>query len=510
MPDSGLILTLDIGTSSVRAMLWDERGDWAHGWVSEIRHTMTVSRDGGVVTDPAALLKRTARAIDGVLDQAGKQASRVIGVGIDSFWHSLMGVDAGGRPMTPLYTWADTRSQSAAEELKRRLNEAEVHARTGCTFHSSYLPAKLLWLSKTQPEVFHRARHWLSFGEYLFLTLFGEPLVSVSMASGTGLFDQDTCTWDAPVLAALPIFVDQLGTLVDADHAARGLRKPYAQRWPVLSQAPWFPALGDGACSNAGSNCATDRRMALMVGTSGALRVLSRGTAAPVPMGLWRYRLDREHVVVGGALSNGGNLMRWIEATFRHTRSKAALENVARLGPDAHGLTVLPFLDGERSPDYRADARGAIAGLSLSTTPADVQRACMEAVSYRFAVLAELLAPLMPQAQEVIVNGGAILSRPAWMQIMADVLGQRLIASGEREATSRGAALRALQSLGLLKAVEDAPDRLGAAYEPNAQNHAIYASGLQRHRELYERLLGVGHASDRNAPPQISAGTVPS
>src|SRR5579884_4182646 len=89
--DGDLILSLDIGTSSVRAMLWDRRGDWAGQWASEIRHTMAVTRDGGVETDPNALLRRTARAIDGVLAQAGKRhVARVRGVGISCFWHSLL------------------------------------------------------------------------------------------------------------------------------------------------------------------------------------------------------------------------------------------------------------------------------------------------------------------------------------------------------------------------------------------------------------------------------------
>src|SRR6476661_4934791 len=114
MPDSRnhLVLTLDIGTSSVRAMLWDGQGNWVEGMESERRHSMTVTADGGVVTDPTVLLKRTARCIDDVLDQAGKQAKSIVAVGISTFWHSLMGVDKAGKPITPLLTWADTRSQA--------------------------------------------------------------------------------------------------------------------------------------------------------------------------------------------------------------------------------------------------------------------------------------------------------------------------------------------------------------------------------------------------------------
>jgi gluconokinase len=487
--DTHLVLSLDIGTSSVRAMLWDQQGNWANGWEAEILHEMTLTKDGGVETDADALLKRTARAIDQVLAQAGKHARRIAGVGISTFWHSLMGVGSNGRPVTPVYTWADTRSQQAAEELKTRLDEAAVHARTGCMLHSSYLPAKLLWLSESDSKTFKRAKHWLSFGEYLFLKLFGQPLASLSMASATGLFNQDACTWDEQVLAALPVSAEQLGTLVDADKPATGLKASYAKRWPELKNVPWYPALGDGACSNVGSNCSSDRRFALMIGTSGALRVLWKANGVPPPDGLWRYRLDREHIIVGGALSNGGSLMRWLQDTLALGKRKQSLEAVAQAKADGHGLTVLPFLDGERSPDYRADARGAIVGLSLRTSPIDILRASMEAVSYRFAVLDRLLRPVAPNAAEIVVNGGAILNRPVWMPITADVLGRKLIASSEHEATSRGAALRALQSLGYLPSIEDAADHLGQTFEPDAGNHAIYRNALERHLRLYDRLL---------------------
>ncbi len=365
-----LVLTLDIGTSSVRAMLWDQRGDWAHGWEAEIEHRMSITPDGGVETDAAELLKRTARSIDGVLEQAGKSASAIAAVGISTFWHSLMGVDDSGDPLTPLYTWADTRSRGAAAELKSRLDESAVFARTGCMLHSSYLPAKLLWLSETLSGTFGQVRSWVSFGEFLFLKLFRTPAVSISMASGTGLFNQDTCSWDPEMLSALPIRSGQLSPIVDADAPLSGLRGKWAKRWPALRDVPWYPALGDGACSNVGSNCTSEKRIGLMVGTSAALRVMLKEKQLVPPVGLWRYRLNRERILIGGALGDGGNLLRWLKGVLAVGKEKQVLRTVADLPPDGHGLTVLPFWASERSPGYRSDARGAIVGLSLSTTSA--------------------------------------------------------------------------------------------------------------------------------------------
>lgn len=490
-----LVLTLDVGTSSVRAMVWDRAGSWVSGWETEIEHTMTTTADGGVETDPSALFKRTLKCIDGVLALAGKQASSIAAVGISTFWHSLMGVDADGVPQTPLYTWADRRSLRASEELKQTLDEQAVHRRTGCMLHTSYLPAKLLWLAEEHREAFQKSRFWMSFGEYLFTQLFDRTEVSLSMASGTGLFDQDSSTWDQQLLDVLPITAGQLSPLVDAGTPLIGLKKKWGRRWPALKNVAWYPALGDGACSNVGSNCTTEQRMALMIGTSGALRVLWKANGVPPPAGLWRYRLDAEHILIGGALSNGGNLLRWLKATLKIGKRKEVLAQLEGLTPDGHGLTVLPFLAGERNPDYRADARAAIVGLSLDTKPIEIAQACLESISYRFAVLYDLLSRVAPAAEEIIVNGGAILHRPIWMQITADVLARPLVASSEAEATSRGAALMALRALGELPSIEAAPDSLAERMEPDGERHARYQRGLARHRALYDLLLNQPQAA---------------
>jgi gluconokinase len=469
-------------------MLWADDTDTRPGWAAEIPHEMTITPDGGVETDARALFKRTIHSIDMLLDHVDRRPGSIRAVGISTFWHSLIGVSARRKPLTPIFTWADTRSQAAAEELKTRLDERAVHQRTGCAIHSSYLPAKLLWLSETKPDLFASVDRWLSFGEFLALRLFDRPLASVSMASATGLFNQDTCDWDTEVLSALPVSADKLGSIAADDESLGKLPAKWSKRWPALTEAIWYPAWGDGACSNVGSNCTTGNRMALMVGTSGALRVMLNSAKVATPDGLWRYRLNRERVIVGGALSNGGNLARWLGATLNVPSRRKLLDAVAALPPDGHGLTVLPFLDGERSPIYRSDIRGTVTGLSLSTTPEQITRAFFEAVSYRFGDIHGRLKPVAPDADDIIVDGGAILNRAVWTQITADVLGRALIDSSVHEATSRGAAIVALQLDGSLKSIDDAPDRLGPVFNPDSNNHRLYVQGAARQMALFEQL----------------------
>src|SRR5262249_39584275 len=174
----------------------------------------------------------------------------------------------------------------------------------------------------------------------------------VSQASGSGVFDQDRCRWDEHLLDALEVDRRTLAAILDVDDRSGSLRPALRRRWPVLANAAWIPALGDGALNTVGAGCVTRARAALMIGTSGAMRVLwepRRGERVRQSFGLWRYRLDARRVLVGGALSNGGNVREWAMRTLSGSSDLEA--RAAALPPDSHGLTVLPFLAGMRSPD---------------------------------------------------------------------------------------------------------------------------------------------------------------
>lgn len=483
-----LVVTLDVGSSSVRALCFDARGR-ALPVERQQGYAMDTTPDGGAEIDAERLLALTATMLDGLLADLGARVAEVAAVAVATFWHTLLGVGPDDRARTPLYSWADTRSAEAVEALRLRLDEKAYHARTGCVLHTSYLPARLLWLAGRDPGGFRQVRRWMSFGEYLALRLFGETRCSVSMASATGLFDQHFRAWDAPILAALELGPEHLSPLTDLDAPHSGLHGGFATRWPALRVLPWFPALGDGACSNIGAGCIGPDRAALMVGTSGAMRVCRAADAVAVPPGLWCYRVDRRRVLLGGALSNGGNLYAWLSGALRLPAPEAVEREVAALAPDAHGLTVLPFLAGERSTGWVPSARAAIVGLSLATRPIEIVRAGLETVAYRFALIRELLREASPGADEVVATGGALLASPAWIQIMADVLGVPVTPSTEAEASSRGAALLALEAMGALPSLAAAPAGLGPTVVPDPGRHARYREGLARHRQLYDLLI---------------------
>ncbi|HEX7332269.1 MAG TPA: gluconokinase [Pyrinomonadaceae bacterium] len=483
------VCAIDIGTSGVRVALFDERGYEVPGAQARSRRAFATVSDFAEF-DPDQLVDEVVTTIDELL--TSHSGAQIEFIAISAFWHSLMGIDAAGLPTTPVLTWADTRAAQFAKALRTNFNELEIHSRTGCRFHPSYWPAKLEWLRSEHNEKFRNTRCWLGFAEYLCLRLFGERVRSISMASATGLFNQRECDWDRDFVEALGISPDTLPEIQNSGGKPLFLTcsnprvaNSFAARWKALAEARLVTIVGDGAANNIGAGCSTKERIALMVGTSGAMRVVfAGGPPDELSPALWSYRVCEKRVVVGGALSDGGGLLQWLAESLNVNTH----DEIAELEPDAHGLTVLPFWSGERSTGWSTDARGGIFGLRQSTKPVEIVRATLESIAYRFALIARDLDRVAPGAT-IFASGNALRSSPVWLQIIADVLGRPLMFGGTAESSIRGAALLALEAAGKIASIEEDSILVEQVFEPDMSRHARYQQGLARQEELYERLF---------------------
>lgn len=481
-----LLLSIDVGTSGVRAALFDERGNEVPGAQARSRRSALVSNFSEL--DPDQLVDEVVQTVDELLTYHFHSAALIELIAISAFWHSLIGVDSAGLPTTQLFTWADTRAARFANDLRRDFDESDIHARTGCRFHPSYWPAKLRWLRHEQHDSFRNTRCWLGFAEYLCLRLFGENSSSISMASATGIFNQRNCDWDWDFVEQIGISPDTLPEIKTRFEVR--LSDEFAQRWPALAEARLVTVVGDGAANNIGAGCSTKDKIALMVGTSGAMRVVYAGDPPEtLASGLWSYRASQWRVAVGGALSDGGGLVQWLNESLNFDGDRDALQReIAALEPDSHGLTVLPFWSGERSTGWLAEASGGIFGLRQQTTPVEIARAVLESIAYRFALIARALDQIAPEAT-IAASGNALRSSPAWLQIIADVLGRPLLLGGTAEASSRGAALLALEAVGKIGNIEEDLFAVDQVFEPDLTRHARYSQGLARQEDLYEKLF---------------------
>lgn len=444
------VLALDVGSSSVRAQLYDAGGHpFADGPVAQVPVRWRTDPPGAMETDADGLVRAALTALDRGVKAARAAKIEIAGVGIDTFWHGVMGVAADGSAVTPLYAWGDTRAREDAAALRERVDADAVHARTGCFVHESYPATRLVWLRRMMGDTFPRAAGWLSIGEHLGERLFGVRRTSLSMASGTGLLDVRACRWDDEMLGACGITADVLPEL--SDQPLAGMRPEFARRWPELARVPWFPALGDGACATLGSGAARPGRVALTVGTSAAVRVLRHDAEPRVPADLWLYRLDGERTVAGRALSNGGNTLAWLRQTLRLPRADRLEVMLAeRMDTPPPPLEIVPVLLGERPPLSERGDVATIRGMGMGTTPVEIWRAWLWALARRIAEAVEAVEREYGRADEIVASGGALHASPAFRAIVERALGRPLHPrGGHGDETARGAALMALARIGV-------------------------------------------------------------
>jgi len=494
LPELPLILALDIGSTSVRSLVFDLQGRPVEGLSSRRPVRINVSADGVSELEPRETLDLVFDCLDELQGRIGQGAlppgGRVEGVAPCTFVTNLVGLDAKGRPLTPLSTYADTSAEEEAARLRTELDETEVHDRTGCRLHPSYLPARLRRWAGLDPGLFRRVGRWASLGEYLELTLFGQTKISLSAASWTGLLDRRRLVWDRPLLETLGLTPERFSALAALHRPRQGLKPEYARRWPALARAAWFPALGDGAAANIGSGCLGPDRVALTLGTSTALRAVMEAPAGRVPPGLFCYRVDHQSSLLGGALTEGGGLYDWCRRTFNLPEGDRLQAVLQEMEPDSHGLAVLPFWSGERAPGWAGQARGSIAGLSLATEPVQILRAVMEAVALRLAAVHRLLSPFLNPDHILVASGGALTNSPVWLGIMADTLGRPVEVPDLEEATARGAALLAFRALGRLDDLSRTIPPPLLVREPDPERHLLYQRAGEEQEKLYCRLIG--------------------
>lgn len=444
---SPFVLAIDIGTSSARAILYDATGRAIQNRHAQIPYEIETSLDGRSTFDANALRRLAESMIDEVCAEMGDV--HVAAVGICCFWHSLVGLNATGDPITPIFYWGDNRSVEQVDELRAVLDEQEWRARSGCMFHSNYWPAKLLWFKQLDPETFELVRLWTAPTGVMAHAWLDSNAMSLCMASGTGMVDLASGRWITDYGDLLHLEPSTLPPIVDRDEPAR-LNFEYASRWPQLAGAEWFPALGDGACATVGSGSNDESRIAMTLGSSGATRIPVRsplGTIPPLSGDLWIYRIDRNTTLYGAAISNGGLMLDWLLAMMDDPEGLLR-DDAAALEPGAHGLSILPFLSAERSPIWNDRARGVISGLSLATTRAELLLAATEAVAFRLAATCDAVRAIAPQDAAIVANGAALLKSDLLLQIVTDTLDAPVIALDDSlESAARGAAILALSNL---------------------------------------------------------------
>lgn len=473
------ILAIDVGSSSVRALLFETIGDSVHlipDAIVQRHYQFDTDKEGRATVDAVFLRELLESCIDDLLQH--ESAREINLVGMATFAGNLLLLDGNNQPIAPLDTYADTRSATYVESLREKLDMTALHQRTGAILNSAYYLPKLCFYDYPHnAEAFVLA--FSDFATYCYREWFGRPVpMTYSIASWSGMLNRKTLDWDEESLGASHYSREMFPELADFTDYQQGLSEKYSQRWQALADVPFYLAVGDGAAAQVGSGALKENTATLTIGTTAAIRTVKRDILPDVPDGSWSYRIDERHHLSGGALSEGGNIFAWAKNTLKMDDVDIEAE-LTRREPGTHGLTVLPLLNGERSPGWRNNATGTIHGLRLNTSPMDILHALLESVALRLAMIASQLK--LDSNIQMMTAGGALHQSPAWAQMIANALGRQVVLINEAEVTATGVAQMVHSAHITGNITENSPD-ITNLYKPDT-NHFVIFEALQAQQE---------------------------
>lgn len=468
------ILALDQGTTSSRALLFNERAQVV--WLEQEEFAQHYPASGWVEHDALEIWETTRRCVDRALRRSGVRAEEIAAVGLTNQRETTILWDRKtGEPLAPAIVWQDRRTANFCEELRRRGEEEMVAGKTGLRLDPYFSATKIHWLLDRIPGARARAeRGEIAFGtvdSWLIWQLTGgrRHATDLTNASRTLLCDLRTGQWDDELLqlfdvpkAVLPEIVPSSAVIAETDPALWGRAIPIAG------------VAGDQQAASFGQACFAPGTAKNTYGTGGFL-LMNVGTTPRISThrllgtALWqRGSLPAEYALEGSVFIAGA-VVQWLRDGLQFFSSASEVEELARSVPDNGGVYLVPAFVGLGAPYWDSDARGLLIGLTRATNRAHVARAALEGIAFQCA---EVLEAMQRDAHvpltELRVDGGASRN-DLLMQFQADISGVPVIRPANTETTALGAAFLAGLACGVWRDLDELSSlwRVDRVFEPS-------------------------------------------
>ena len=514
-----VVVGLDAGTTAMKAVT--AGADARVRDVVSVAYPLLVPAPGWAELDAVRLQSAAVEALRDVVACARERGDDVVAVCLSAAMHGVVPMADDGTPLGPVVTWADNRSAAQAAALVADGRAGGLHARTGTPVHPMSPLVKLAWWAEHEPEMHAGTPRWGGVKELLVQALCGgDHVVDLSCASASGGYDLTARRWDDEALEVAGVRVEQLPEVVPTTTVLPPLRTGVARDVGLPAGTPVVIGASDGVLANLGIGAVRAGVGAVSIGTSGALRtVVDRPTVDPQGR-LFCYALTEDHWVVGGAVNNGGSVVRWAaQALAASTTGEPAplgedaddldgrlLAEAAQVPPGSDGLLCLPYLLGERAPWWRSGMRGAYLGLRREHRRPHLVRAAVEGELLADALVRDAVGAAGLPVHEVRATGGAVAA-PLWVRTLAAALDLPVRVADSPEGTGLGASLLGLHALGALPDL-DAATTLVAVHDPEEPDPAT-AAHYRQLRPLVEQstlaLADVLSALDTLAPALAGA-----
>jgi xylulokinase len=485
----GAFLGLDIGTSSIKAVLIDEE----QRLIAETAPPLAVSRPHPLWSEqnPLDWTQGVEDAVAALRREAGAAFGRLEGVGLSGQMHGAVLLGRDDRVLRPAILWNDGRSFAECAEIERRVPDSR--RRAGNIAMAGFTAPKLLWVAKHEPDIFAATARVLLPKDYVRLALSGEHVSEMSDASGTLWLNVAKRRWDAELLAACGLSEAAMPRLVEGSEVSAHLSAATASRWGLAGRSvPIAGGAGDNAAAAVGIGATSAGQGLVSLGTSGVIfAVTDRFVSLPErTLHAFCHALPgRWHAMA--VMLSAASALSWIAAILRRQDDIAGLIGeaeafAARPENIANAPLFLPYLSGERTPHNDPSASGLFAGLRAEHGAEALVFAVMEGVAFAFADGLDVVEAAGAAPKSTLIVGGGARSA-FWAQMIADVTGLIIdLPEGAEAGAAVGAARLAMLAAGAGdEATICAMPKVQRRFEPRADQAAFHAPRLSRFGALY-------------------------
>ena len=484
------ILVLDVGTTSMRGILYGRSGEKLAA-AQFPNHPQFLAQ--GVVSESCRdWEENTIAIIRSILSEPGIDRGEIEAVAITSQRSSIIPVDRDGKPLMDTIMWQDVRNKEICKEFSVR--NKEVFAKTGARVNTVFSGSKMTWVRRERPDIYRDVYKFVNIPEYINYLMCSVYCSDYTYASRSSLMNLRDRVWDEDMLALYEVSSEKLCTLKEPGSVVGLTTKDFEEKTGLPAGTKVIHAGGDQQCAAVGQGVTKTGNVEIVLGTGGFLMA----ACDEVPAGLTDDVICNASAIAGKYVIEANILacsaaydwaahqlygMKEVDYEF--------LENELSSVEGVADCLTIPYIKGRGVPDWNANASAAFTGITLSTTRAEIFKSFMEGLFLEFRNHLDTFAKYVPLGS-VYVSGGLTKSKVI-DQLLADVTGQNIITRDDKEATARGAYLVALVGLGYCPNVEEAihavPDQSETTqYFADPEKSAAYAEKQKRMNRLYANI----------------------
>lgn len=501
MAPRGLLMGVDLGTSSTKAVIVDHNGQLKALATQE--YSFDTPHPGWAEQDPDVWLDAALRTMRQALSEANVAADEIEAIGLSGQMHGTVCLSGDGQPVRPAIIWADQRTRKQVQRVEREIGKRRLAEWTANPLATGFMLATWLWLQENEPETMRDTARLLLPKDYVRYRLTGELGTEPSDASSTLLFDTVRQCWSRPLLDALGINANLLPPVRGSAEIAGGLDAEMAALCGLPSGTPVVLGGSDQSMQALGNGVVEPGVLSCTIGTGGQLLAPTRDPVfdPDLRLHLFCHAMPNTWYLMGAILSAGLSL-KWLrDRIFGDEPYQAMAQAASDIPPGAEGLFFLPYLAGERTPHMDPEAQGAFVGLTLRHHRGHLVRAVMEGVVLALRDGFELMLQLGIPVVRVVASGGGT-RHPLWLQLQADILNRPIYQTQTEEAAAVGAALLAGVGTQLFADAWEACRRSvrwrTAVVQPNPENVARYDAAFLTYRRLYPALKAAQGGTDED------------